>query len=137
MAMYGATIGKLGILASEATCNQACCAMIPKEAPFGTEYLYLALSNRRRDILALRMGAAQQNISQEIIKALPLLSPNPEVMTCFNRAVAPLMALIGILQRKNRTLRTTRDLLLPKLISGEVSVEAAEETAAELALLTA
>jgi type I restriction enzyme S subunit len=129
--MYGATIGKLGILGSAATCNQACCALIPKQAHFGPEYIFLALLNRRADILALRMGAAQQNISQEVIKAFPLLCPMGDVMAHFNRTVAPLMTLIGLLQAKNSNLRTTRDLLLPKLISGELPVETADDAAAE------
>ena len=127
MAMYGATIGKLGMLALPATCNQACCALTPKEPHFGSEYIFLALLNRRTDILALRMGAAQQNISQEVIKAFPLMRPNTDVMDRFNETVKPLMALIGLLQAKNSNLRTTRDLLLPKLISGEIPVEAAAE----------
>jgi type I restriction enzyme S subunit len=127
MAMYGATIGKLGMLALPATCNQACCALTPKEPHFGSEYIFLALLNRRPDILALRMGAAQQNISQEVIKAFPLMRPNTDVMDRFNETVKPLMALIGLLQAKNSNLRTTRDLLLPKLISGEIPVEAAAE----------
>jgi type I restriction enzyme S subunit len=127
MAMYGATIGKLGILVTEATCNQACCAMIPKEPHFGREYLFLTLLNRRSDILALRMGAAQQNISQEVIKVFPLLCPTPDVMACFTRTVAPVMALVGLLQAKTANLLTTRDFLLPKLISGEIPVEAAAE----------
>jgi len=132
MAMYGATIGKLGILAKAATCNQACCALIAKRPNFGPEYIFLALSIRRSDILALRMGAAQQNISQEVIKAFPLLCPTDDVMERFNRLVAPAMKLIGLLQAKNSILRTTRDMLLPKLISGEIPVRAADDTAAEL-----
>jgi len=137
MAMYGATIGKLGILRLAATCNQACCAMVAKQPNLGAEYLFLALLIRRSDILALRMGAAQQNISQEVIKAFPLLCPNDEVMVPFNNIVAPLMTLIGILQSKNLNLRTTRDLLLPKLISGEIPVEASDDHAAELMEQTA
>jgi type I restriction enzyme S subunit len=137
MAMYGATIGKLGILSAEATCNQACCAMTPKRLHFGSEYLFLTLVSRRTDILSLRMGAAQQNISQEVIKDFPLLCPESDVMACFTKKIESLFILIGVLQAKNANLRTTRDLLLPKLISGEIPVEAAEETASEIIEATA
>lgn len=132
MAMYGATIGKLGVLATEATCNQASCAMLPKAPGFGPEFLYLTLLTRRTDILALRMGAAQQNISQEVIKAFPILRPETSVITAFTDKVTSIFRLIAVLQAKNRNLRTTRDLLLPKLISGEIPVGAADETAVEL-----
>ena len=50
----------------------------------------------------------------------------------FMSIVAPMLASHLHLKSKNANLRTTRDFLLPKLISGEVSVEAADETAAEL-----
>jgi type I restriction enzyme S subunit len=137
LAMYGATIGKLGILASPATCNQACCALIPKRSQFGPEYIFLSLLNRRKDIISLRMGAAQQNISQEVIKSFPLLCPKEDVMASFNHTVHPLLALIGVIQKKNTNLRNTRDFLLPKLISGEVLVESADEATAELVEQTA
>ena len=51
--------------------------------------------------------------------------------------VRPIFTLILNLLKRNNNLRTTRDLLLPKLISGEVSVEAADEQAAELMEQTA
>lgn len=42
------------------------------------------------------------------------------------------MTLVDVLSSKNEILRTTRDLLLPKLISGEIQVEAAEGAAAAI-----
>ena len=48
-----------------------------------------------------------------------------------------MFAAISVLGRKNANLRTTRDLLLPKLISGEISVEAAADVGAELMEQTA
>ena len=49
------------------------------------------------------------------------------VATAFADAVRPMAELTEALRRKNRNLRTTRDLLLPKLISGELDVSAAPE----------
>jgi type I restriction enzyme S subunit len=126
MAMYGATIGQLGILSIEASCNQACCAMISHIQPFGSEYLFLTLKHRRNDIIGLRMGAAQQNISQEVIRNIPILKPKTEVLVRFNRLAAPVFDQIRVLTRKNVILRTTRNLLLPKLVSGEIGVEQIE-----------
>ncbi|MCL4703534.1 restriction endonuclease subunit S [bacterium] len=123
IAMYGATIGKLGILAQPASTNQACCALLQKHKTFGHAYGFLTLLERRKDIIGLRMGAAQQNISQVVIKNFQILNPNEQILEYFNDIVNPMFDLIRDLQRKNQILRRTRDLLLPKLISGEVEVE--------------
>jgi type I restriction enzyme S subunit len=129
MAMYGATIGKLAILSMPASCNQACCAMTPYVSPFGAEFLFLTLKHRRNDIIGLRMGAAQQNISQEVIRRIRILRPSADVVQSFNCLAAPLFDEVCVLSKKNINLRTTRDLLLPKLVSGEVSVEQFETEA--------
>lgn len=68
------------------------------------------------------MGAAQQNISQAVIQKIDILKPSIEIMKMFNEFVDPNFEHIKSLQRKNTNLHHTRDLLLPKLISGEVDV---------------
>jgi type I restriction enzyme S subunit len=123
MAMYGATIGMLGILASPAATNQACCALLKNNSLFSSYYAFLYLLENREKIFSLGMGAAQQNISQQVIKALEILKPSDEVMRKFNELAEPLFKNIKILQQKNINLRQTRDLLLPRLISGEIDVE--------------
>ena len=67
VAMYGATIGKLGILKMEATVNQACCALVPRET-VDMRFLFFKLMSMRDYLIALRKGGGQQNISQETIK---------------------------------------------------------------------
>ena len=66
MAMYGATIGKLGILAIPAATNQACCAcdLLNCAEP---EYLFYYLMAQRHAFIQLGGGGAQANISKEII----------------------------------------------------------------------
>jgi type I restriction enzyme S subunit len=49
--------------------------------------------------------------------------------TAFSALVTPIYELADTLERRNTNLRITRDLLLPKLVSGEVSVEILEEEA--------
>lgn len=122
IAMYGATIGQLGILANPAATNQACCAMLRKNEHFTFAFAYLSIKERRQELIDLRAGAAQQNINQEIIKAFKMLKPSLSVMELFNRTVEPLLKHVSVLQKKNNVLRQTRDLLLPRLISGELDV---------------
>ena len=78
MAMYGATIGKLGILTFPATTNQACCACIEYYA-ITQYYLFYFLLSHRDIFIAKGGGGAQPNISKEIIvnTAIPL-PPLPE-----------------------------------------------------------
>jgi type I restriction enzyme S subunit len=87
---------------------------------FGRAYAFLTLLVRRNDLVGLRLGAAQQNISQLLIKNFPVLKPNDGLMLAFNTNVDPIFDLIEALQLRNHLLRETRDLLLPKLLSGEI-----------------
>ena len=66
IAMYGATIGKLGILTFPATTNQACCACIEFNA-ITQLYLFYLLLSQRNGFIAKGGGGAQPNISKEII----------------------------------------------------------------------
>ena len=66
IAMYGATIGKLGILTFPATTNQACCACIEINA-IAQLYLFYFLLFQRSAFIAKGGGGAQPNISKEII----------------------------------------------------------------------
>ena len=76
IAMYGATIGKLGILTFPATTNQACCACVEYFA-ITQYYLFYFLLSHRDKFIAKGGGGAQPNISKEIIvnTAIPLPPP--------------------------------------------------------------
>ena len=126
IAMYGATIGQLGVLQADASTNQAICALLPSEGPHAWCYAYLSLLARRSELIDLRAGAAQQNVSQAIIKQFPLLRADAPTHQAFEQAVEPTLNLAFILHKKNANLRAQRDLLLPKLVSGEIDVSEAE-----------
>ena len=68
MAMYGATIGKLGILNVPMTTNQACCACIVFSGIFNL-YLFYFLMSQRKSYTSMAEGGAQPNISKEKIVA--------------------------------------------------------------------
>ena len=76
--MYGATIGKLGILSFPATTNQACCACNVYR-PFYNKYLFYFLMSNKNNFIKLGEGGAQPNISREkIIKTLIPVPPIQE-----------------------------------------------------------
>ncbi|MBD2538671.1 restriction endonuclease subunit S [Coleofasciculus sp. FACHB-SPT36] len=74
IALYGATVGKLGILQVNAATNQAVCAIFPREYIY-RDYLYFYLLSQRNKLLQLSAGGAQANISQEIIRRLEIPLP--------------------------------------------------------------
>ncbi len=122
VAMYGATIGELGILATEAASNQACCALMAKTELAHYVHAYLFLLENRTGLIGRSKGAAQNNISQDIVKNYDMVMPADVLMEQFIDIVDPLFFQIKILTLKVQKLTKARDLLLPKLMSGEIAV---------------
>lgn len=122
MAMYGATIGKLGLLSQPSTTNQACCAIIQRDEFKSNYYILNWLFENREYVLSFRMGAAQENISQQVIKNLLVSIPNDRDLKIFNSEMKPIYQQIKNLHQQNTKLREARDILLPRLMSGEIEV---------------
>ena len=74
IAMYGATIGKLGILKTETTVNQATCVLKFDGSNSVDFWFYVFLGNRNY-LVSLGYGGGQPNISQDVIKSLRFPSP--------------------------------------------------------------
>ena len=74
IAMYGATIGKLGILRVPMTTNQACCACIPFNGLFNLYLFYCLMANKAK-FISQGAGGAQPNISKEKILRFPIPLP--------------------------------------------------------------
>ena len=72
-------------------------------------------------------GAAQPQANAQVLTSIPILIAPEPLHRQFSALAEPLLDLKETLQFKNLNLRTTRDFLLPKLISGEIPVEAAEK----------
>lgn len=78
IAMYGATIGKLGITTYPVTTNQAV-AFCQCHDAINPDFLFLGLKHLKPELISLGQGGAQPNISQEILKAVEFpLPPLPE-----------------------------------------------------------
>jgi type I restriction enzyme, S subunit len=123
MAMYGATIGQLGILSVEATTNQACCAFLPKISALKYSYTYLLLKSIKDNLISFSFGGAQQNVSQDLIKKFKVLLPTYQIIDEFSTKVEPFYLKIETIYKARINLKQTRDRLLTRLISGKLSVE--------------
>ena len=122
VAMYGATIGQVGILARPAATNQACCALIPKHESASYTHSFLFLREHKQQLINLSQGAAQNNISQTIIKSFPMVMPRKLLMLEFVDSVTPIFDQIHNLQQQTDKLQQARDLLLPRLMNGEITL---------------
>ena len=83
-----------------------------------TELLYLTLS--MVDVVGYVTGAAQPKITQANLNRIPVVVASSQIAARFDALVKPMIALVQSLKREGDTLAATRDLLLPKLVSGEL-----------------
>ena len=136
IAMYGATIGKLGILTFPATTNQACCACVEYFA-ITQYYLFYFLLSHRDVFIAKGGGGAQPNISKEIIvnTAIPLppFAEQERIVTEIERW----FALIEQIEQSQSDLQTiikhTKSKILDLAIHGKlVPQDPHDEPASEL-----
>ena len=122
MAMYGVNIGQLGYFDKQMTCNQACCVFSDKKSFSSKHYLFQYLKSIREYLLLISFGAAQQNLSQELIKKIKIVMPSDDVVRAFEEKVDAIYDSIKTLMYKNQNLAKQRDLLLPRLMSGKLDV---------------
>ena len=94
IAMYGATIGKVGILTFPATTNQACCACLP--IGIYNEYLFYFLMSQKSAFVKRGEGGAQPNISKE--KIISTLMPLPSITEQY-RIVAKIKKVLPLVEQ--------------------------------------
>jgi type I restriction enzyme, S subunit len=127
VALYGATAGQISLISSRLTTNQAICAMVPKKK---YEYFnYLCMRDSSNDLQNKAVGSAQQNISKGIVEETQVVVPTMLLLEIFSTLVRPLFDRWIANLTQSRTLATLRDTLLPKLLSGELSVSKAKALA--------
>jgi len=105
--------------------------VIQGKEPISTNYLYLFMSDL--DISGYITGAAQPKINQTNLNRIPIIVPRQIVLKQFNAIIDSLLIQVKNLKLKNDNLRKTRDLLLPRLISGEIDVENLDIKTGEIA----
>jgi len=126
VALYASpTVGRLGILETSATANQACSGLIAK-ANYGYLYLFYSLLFSRDRLHKIAVGAAQQNISQQVLRQHKIIIASSVIAQFFHRHVEAAYQYQVLLIAESRALAGLRDALLPKLIRGEMRVRDAE-----------
>lgn len=120
IAMYGATVGEYAIIAEEMTCNQAICALIPNE-DYPYTYLFMVAKNKKEELINSAIGSAQQNISQVLIRNIEISNDINKIKE-FHQIAVPYFEIIEKNQKENSNLNSIRDIVLPKLMSGDLKI---------------
>jgi len=126
IALYGATVGKLGILTKDAATNQAVCAIFPPEN-VKQKYLFWYLRYIRSDLIASAIGGAQPNISQGIIKDtyVPIASENEQkrIVAEIEKQFSRLDEAVENLKRVKANLKRYKASVLKAAVEGKLTEE--------------
>jgi type I restriction enzyme S subunit len=129
VALYGATVGKLGILSRPAATNQAVCAIFPSEA-IDTKFLFLYLLAKRHWLIGQAAGGAQPNISQAVVRSLlvPVI-PRPAqhgIVAELEKHLSRLDEAVTNLQRVKANLKRYKASVLKDAVEGRLVPTEAE-----------
>lgn len=117
-----ATIGAIGINTTPACTNQGFIACLPNER-YPLSYLYHWLKLSKDYFLSLCGGATFPELTKGTFKRIEVLTPPSSLVAEFDRRATPIFDSMEKLERANAVLAKSRDLLLPRLISGKLRVD--------------
>lgn len=124
IAMYGATIGKLGILGIDAATNQACAVGVPY-ALTDKKFMFYYFLTQRKNLIDKGKGGAQPNISQTIIKEFPYILPPINEQNRIADKVENLLNKIEeakqLIEEAKKSFELRRSAILEKAFRGELT----------------
>lgn len=115
------TVGRIAITNGEMTTNEAI-AHFKCSEDTATEYLYCYLKAFDYQSLGNTSSIATA-VNSKIIKAMPVVMPDRKALDDFHAVTAPLFEQIKVYLEESAKLAALRDALLPRLMSGELSVK--------------
>jgi type I restriction enzyme S subunit len=125
IAMYGATIAKLGILKIETTVNQACCVLTPSMT-IENKYAFYVFHAGKNALIKLASGGGQPNISQAVIKEfripVPPISEQQEIAAYLDEKTAKIDKLISELNTQLAELAEYKQAVISEAVTGKVDV---------------
>lgn len=126
IAMYGATIGRLGILGVESTTNQACCVLSHPTSLAVRFVFYWLISAKQSIIEQFATGGGQPNINQDVVSSLkipaPGLAEQAAIVTFLDDETRRLDALRLKAERVIALLRERRSALIAAAVTGQIDV---------------
>lgn len=126
IAMYGATIGKLGLLGIPTATNQACCVLYADEKVQSNKYSFYLFSAAKREIINSANGGGQPNISQQIIRDFrlptPPLSEQQVIAGYLDKKTNDIDAALKHIDTQITDLRAYRTALISEAVTGKIDV---------------
>ncbi|QYX58053.1 restriction endonuclease subunit S [Roseovarius sp. SCSIO 43702] len=116
-----ASVGFFGIIETPSCTNQGFISIIPHD-PRARMYLLHNLMYRVEEIRSHAGGATYKEISKGKFRALPVVIPDAALLREFEHQASTLHAQVRTLHTQNQKLAQARDLLLPRLMNGEIAV---------------
>lgn len=125
IAMYGATIGKTGILKIESTTNQACCVLSKPKNMF-PKYVFYWFNAVKKHIISLSYGGGQPNINQEQIRSLKIQQPSIDeqklIVEYIENEIIRLSVIIEKFYKQIDLLQEYRTTLISEVVTGKVKI---------------
>jgi type I restriction enzyme S subunit len=123
---------KVGVAPLDGVCSSDAIVIRPKKPEWHSLVLCCVSSKEFvSQATQTSQGTKMPRANWAVLTRYPVALPNEKLLTRFNEIIRPAIDLIQNLVFCDRNLRQTRNLLLPKLISGEISVEHLESEAVE------
>jgi type I restriction enzyme, S subunit len=114
------TVGKIALVGTKMAMNQSCYALKSKNNFF--HYYYFLLKSLVAQLKGRSHGSVFDTITTNTLASLNYSKPENQVIQKFEESVSPLLLQIKNNLNENKTLSSLRELLLPKLISGEIQL---------------
>ncbi len=125
IAMYGATIGKVGLLKISTSTNQACC-VLPKSKCCIPAFAFYLFIGAKKQLLIDAMGGGQPNISQDIIKKLkvsiPPINEQRIIVDHIADEVSKIDAQISKANRRIELLNELKQSIITEAVTGKIKV---------------
>ncbi|MGK7956598.1 MAG: restriction endonuclease subunit S [Crocosphaera sp.] len=115
------TVGHLNLAQRDMAMNQSCYALVSKH-PLNQYFLYFALNENVNQIQSRAVGAIFDAIIKDTFKIIPFLVPNHLLIDAYTNKICPIIFKIDNLIKQNQKLKQARDILLPRLMNGEINV---------------
>jgi len=123
IALYGATVGKLGVLGIDSAINQAICAIFPNGG-ISRDFLFWYLRKHRDELLNIRKGGAQPNISQDVVRKivlpLPSLQEQQKIVEEIENRMSSMKEVESVLEKSLKQAERLRQGILKQVFEGKL-----------------
>lgn len=125
VAMYGATIGKVGLLSIDTTTNQACC-VLPITENIYNRYTFYVMQSSKMSLISKSVGGGQPNISQTIIKEhkipVPPLHEQQAIASYLDSKTSKIDSVIKSLEVQLNDLNALKQSIISEAVTGKIDL---------------